>query len=140
MNDLVRMARKFHGLTDYKEILPFDASSFMVAIENFITSPTSEVFVAESSHIHGMAAAIVFPHWWNHGVLVGQELFWWVDEEARSGRSGIGLLVALESWAKGKGGKAFSMIHTPNLAPKSLERFYLKRGYREWDHVFTKEI
>lgn len=143
MPELVRMARHFHSLTSYSSILPFCQSSFETAITNFISSPEAEVLVAdggEVGRVHGMVAGILSPQWWNHSLLTGQELFWWVDEDARAGRSGIGLLVAIESWAKERGAKAFSMIHTPNLAPKRLEKFYRKRGYREWDHVWTKEM
>lgn len=111
-----------------------------MAINNFIYAENSVVFVADNGGVHGMAAAMVYPQWWNHEHITGQEMFWWVDEDHRGSRSGVSLLKSLEDWAKSRGAKSFSMIHTPNLGPKGLADFYKRRGYKEWDHTFTKEI
>ena len=141
MTALVRMARRFHSLTDYALLVPFHLESFEKSIHNFLQSETTIVYVADDgAGAYGMGAAIAYPQWWNHAHLTGQELFWWIDEDHRGGSAAIKLFRALERWAQETGCKTFSMIHTPNLAPDSLRAFYLKSGYRQWDHFYTREF
>ena len=135
------MARRFHSLTSYAPVIPFDAASFKKSILNFIASDETIVFVAENDkRVYGMAAALVYPSWWNHAHMCGQELFWWIDEDMRGGRAAIVLFNELERWAKRKGARSFSMVHTPDLAVRGLIKLYERRGYKQWDHFFTKEL
>ena len=141
MPHLVRMARRFHSLTDYADVVPLEMQSFCDAIERFLKTDEAVVLVAaEGDEVFGMAAAIAYPHWWNHGHRTAQELFWWVDEAHRGGTAAIRLLNSLETWARSVGCSTFSMIHTPNLSPGSLKSLYTRRGYRQWDHFYTKEL
>jgi hypothetical protein len=137
------MARRFHSLTSYADIMPFDLDSFESSVKTFIGTDNTVVLVAgdEGEDVtHGMAAAIVYPSWWNHAHLTGQELFWWVDESKRGGKAAIELFNGLERWADKKGVKSFSMISTPNLTPDSLKKLYERRGYKQWDNFYTKEM
>ena len=74
--DLVRMAKRFHSLTDYAQIVPFDRESFEASVDRFMAASESIIIVAEDDLVYGMAAALVYPQWWNHKHTTGQELFW----------------------------------------------------------------
>lgn len=74
----------------------------------------------------------------NDGTLVANECFWFVIPESR-GR-GFELLIAYEEEARRRGAKRCSMIHLANLQPEKLAHIYEKRGYREVETSYSKEL
>lgn len=74
----------------------------------------------------------------NDGELVAMEFFWFVTAEAR-GR-GLALLSRFEAWAKERGAVRIAMIHLNNLQPARLCELYHRRGYREIETHYIKEI
>jgi GNAT superfamily N-acetyltransferase len=71
-----------------------------------------------------------------NGEPYAEELCWWIEPCHRDGRlAGPRLLEAAEAWARAKGLRVVKMV-----APKDVERFYEKRGYRAIETAFTKEL
>lgn len=87
--------------------------------------------------IVGALGALTYPDFYD-GDTVASEMFWFVNKESR-GR-GLLLLNEFEVWAKDRGAKRVSMIHLTNLAPDTLRKLYLKRGYREIESHFLKDL
>lgn len=74
----------------------------------------------------------------NDGKVVANECFWFVIPEAR-GR-GFELLIAYEETARARGAARCSMIHLRSLQPEKLAELYIKRGYREIETSYFKEL
>lgn len=130
---LLEMGRKFHGYAQVHEI-PFDAPSFRQTIEHGLQDERQAYFVADSDGlITGMTAGLVYPSYFNHKVLTGQELFWWSE-----GSEGRALYRALEQWAREHGCLAFTMIALGNGNAERMGRVYERMGYRPLENSFIK--
>jgi GNAT superfamily N-acetyltransferase len=138
IESIVAMGRKFHAASGVSAALPFDGES-AVATAMHLMSDDGALFVAEQgARLVGMAGALKYPHYMNLGCTVAQELFWWVEPDARGGMSGVRLLMALEEWARAEGCKALTMICLPIDSP--AEGIYSRFGYRALEKSFVKEL
>ena len=133
--DLYRMGIAFAAAAEMPEV---DPDTFYRSVEMLISDGILKVAV--NSTICGGAGALVFPHYWNEKEIVAQELFWWVDENARKSSAAIRLLSEMESEAREKGAKSLIMITLDKLTPEVLERLYIRRGYRPQERAFIKEL
>lgn len=104
----------------------------------FIESNVGEIFVIEErGHFLGTLGAL-YANDPNDGALVANEFFWYVTKEAR--KNGLRLLDAYEESARARGAKRMSMVHLSNLAPDTLKKLYLRRGYRELETHYMKGL
>ena len=87
-----------------------------------------------------MAAALAYPAYFNAGHIQAQELFWWVDEEARSSGAGRALLEALEGWARAVGAHSLTMISLAALDGERVAKLYERAGYRRSELTFIKRL
>lgn len=140
MDAIARMAKSFHAATCYVSQIPLNLDSALSSVANFATQPNCIMLVVESDEgkVVGMAAASATRHWFNADHIVGQEHFWWVDEEARGSGAGLRLIEALEEWATKIGCHSFCMATTANLTPEALAKFYKRRGYEPYDIYYSK--
>lgn len=74
------------------------------------------------------------------GEVEAVEMFWFMDEEYRSGLWSIRLLKELESWAKQMHCKHMSMIAMEDSMREQLEKFYGRTGYRRFETIYRKTI
>ncbi len=74
----------------------------------------------------------------NSGDLIASEFFWYVLKENRG--EGLRLLDAFEHWAKRHGCKYINMVYLSDLLPEMIKGIYIKRGYREIEVVYRKEV
>lgn len=140
MEELLRMARAFHAAGSLPCFPELDEASFHSFVGRLAGSGDSVLLVAErKGGLCGMAAAIAYPVWWNSMHATGQEVFWWVDPEARGGGAGVALLDALEAWARGIGLTTFSMVALDKLDPR-VGALYRARGYAPQETVYTKGV
>lgn len=138
LDDLIRMARAFHAASCYAATVQMDPRSFAETVAGMATGGGVVLVAERFGKACGMAAAITYPHWFNKDHLSGQEVFWWVDPEARGTRAGFMLMKGLEQWAREAGCKTFHMASTANLAPEKLAKVYERMGYRPQDIYYTK--
>lgn len=137
---LVDMGGRFFASSGMGEVTTYDPASIAHTFAQLIESPQGLLLVADDGGIVGMAGALVFPHYFNQRDLMAQELFWWVDEEARQSGVGVGLLNAIEAWAEGMGARSVMMLSLAALEPEKVNRMYAKAGYRPAEQSFIKRL
>lgn len=133
--DLYRMGVSFAAAAGQPDV---DPDTLYRSVEMLIRDGILKVAV--NGNICGGAGALVFPHFWNQNVTVAQELFWWVDENARRSSAGLRLLSELELAAKEKGAGSIVLATLDKLNPDVLERLYTRRGYRPQERAFIKDL
>jgi GNAT superfamily N-acetyltransferase len=133
----LRMGRDFSMLADE----PFDRESLTQHLEWLLDEERAVVYLAvdiEGKPV-GICAGLWFPTFWDNSKVTATELWWYVDPEARNAGIGGALMDALESWAEDAGAWRLSMMTIAGIAP-GVEQMYTKRGYREREKTFVKEL
>ena len=141
---LMRMGGAFHASLPYlKDVMPFDADTFGQCVYGMILNgaDNSAIFVAEKCDIPcGMAAAVVCIHWFNRNHRAAQEMFWWVDEDARRSSAGVRLFDALEDWVSRSGAQSMTVSSTSAENAPKVREFFERRGFVQNDINFVKGI
>ena len=131
---MTELGRRFHAYAGLDEVA-FDDKSFADTIKAGIASDWQAYFVAEvDGQVAGMTGGVIYPSYFNHSGLAGQEMFWWAE------KPGIGksLYQALEQWAKDKGCKAFTMVALHDGQVERMDKLYRSMGYRPSEHSYIK--
>lgn len=90
--------------------------------------------------VHGMAGVMLYPQFFNTAHLAAQEMFWWVDPQARRAGAGRALLGALEGYARENGARTLTMICLDDLDGDRVAAFYRSEGYRPLERNFMKVL
>jgi GNAT superfamily N-acetyltransferase len=141
MPALLRMGRAFFSAAPWSSLVEFEFGSLESMIRHLLAAKdTSVLLVAEvDGESVGMAAAVVFPFYFNLRTSCAQEIFWWADPEHRRG-VGRALLDGLEAHAKAKGANVFMASALSGLRDEALAKLYQMRGYRPLESAFIKRI
>jgi GNAT superfamily N-acetyltransferase len=132
---IVEMALRFIRSSVYAGLLAENPEQIARCAHLMIGGEQFALFVAEKAgEVVGMAGFIVHEHLFS-AEPIADELFWWVDPEAR-GRAGLLLLRRAEEWAQERGAKAVQMI-APTV---DVERFYERVGYVPIERSFQKRF
>lgn len=91
----------------------------------------------EFDQIRGALAYVLMPDP-NDGVPTATEMFWFVDPLCRG--AGLRLLSAFEEEAKAAGAERLVMVHLTSINAPELRHLYERRGYREVETHYLKEI
>ena len=138
LDELLRMGRAFHAVTGAADIIPLDEPSLERTFINLIDNPLGVILVLQAeTGLCGAVGAMLHPSYLNANHLTGQELFWWVDPEHRSG-VGQSLFDALETWVQTQGADSFTMITLDALEPEKVGALYRRRGYRPAERSYLK--
>ena len=137
---LVSMGGRFFSASGMAAVTSYDPESIARTFQQLMGSEQGLLLVADDGGIVGMAGALVYPHYFNQHDLVAQELFWWVDESARKGGAGSGLLQGIEEWAAAMGARSVMMLSLSALDPERVNRMYEKAGYRPAEQSFIKRL
>ena len=130
MDEVLRMAEAFVGALKIE--VGFDELSCAKTALNLMNDVNSVVLLDDGAMIGG----IVYPHFFNHNVLMAQELLWWCDPAKRGSGSARRLWDAFESWAVSRGAKHVSMISLADM--KSVAKLYERRGYKPLETTWVK--
>jgi len=138
---LLEMGAKFFSEAGYGDLVDYDNESTSHTLKTLIQSDTGLLVVSECNNkVIGMAGGMVFPFYFNHNHITGQEFFWWLQPEYRGGMVGVKLFKALEDKAKTAGARTFSMIALDSVNPEIVGRIYSKRGYRKSEHTYIRSL
>ena len=132
---LVAMGLRFVASTSYAALIPADPDRLTAFFHGLLEAGV--VFVAErQDQAVGMIGATVFDHPMS-GERTACEVCWWVEPDARGGRSALWLLTAAEQWATAEGARRFQMIAP---AGSSAGALYQRRGYSEVETTFQRPL
>lgn len=135
----LELGRLFFEASGYAAETEYDPATTAATFTHLITSPDGLLLVAEKeSGLVGMAGALAYPHYFNAESKAAQELFWWVQPEARGGLTGVRLLQGIESWARDQGCRTLTMICLTIDSP--AERVYQRTGYRASERNYIKRL
>jgi L-amino acid N-acyltransferase YncA len=132
---MLEMGKSFFEASGYSEITTYDPESFGATLEALLNSNQAVVLVAGD---FGMAAALVYPLYFQAGHRTAQEMFWWVDKEHRG--VGTQLFDALLAGCKAKGAESLSMIALERLTPEKVGGIYERRGFRLHERSYIKKL
>jgi GNAT superfamily N-acetyltransferase len=137
--EIARLGEAFHTQAGWDEI-PYSVEDCAASLEAFMQADCFVCLVAEhEGRIVGMAAGVLSPVYFNRDHLSGEELFWWVAEEAPQ-FAGIRLLDALENHARERGCQTWQMKALARLNGERMLRLYERRGYRAAEQIFIKRL
>jgi GNAT superfamily N-acetyltransferase len=138
---IVAMGTRFIQETAYADRIGVHPEQMTAFVTRLITSDTpgmlaSAIFVLErEGAVVGMIGLAVLPHFMS-GEVIGSEMFWWVEPDARKGIGGVRLLKRAESWAKDHGAVRMHMI-APNAA---VAKFYEAVGYHALEVAYERSL
>ena len=138
--DLVRMGRAFWAETPLSDFSVFSPEYLVNFIRGASIEPSASIWVADDGgKIVGAVAGMIYPLFFS-GDLVAQEIFWWVDPEARGAEASKMLFDALIEWATAMGAKALSMIAIENGKAESVGKIYRKKGFIPTEHAYVRGL
>jgi len=121
--------------------LEFCDHTTTVTLSAMLDSDDAALLVAEhDGAVVAMFGGLIYPAYFNVSHRMAQELFWWTTPGERGSRLGVQLLQAFESWARERGAASVTMLSMEALRPDAVGRLYVSRGYRPFEHSFTKEL
>lgn len=138
LDKLLPAAKEFYSASGIKG--DFNAELFQKNWESFLSSKMGAIFALvddKTDKFYGAIGFIKIPDIIT-GLLIASEVFWYVMEGRRG--EGMKLFNIYEKWAVDQGCKSIRMIHLSNIMPDELKRIYLRRGYREIEIAYEKEI
>lgn len=141
---LAKMGADFHRKSRLHEFEYIEADC-AASLTNLFALPAFMCFVFERPPIApemeyvvvGAIAGITCPVYFNHAHASGEELFWWVDDQAPQ-MAGIRLLEALEGEARARGCASWQMKAIERLGGDRLARVYERRGYDRFENSYIK--
>jgi len=133
MPEILRMGENFFNASGYGELTTFNKDDTRNLVERLIETGT--LLTDGKSTILGF---IVFPIFMNVSYLMAQELFWWVDEDARNTGVGIKILRAAEALAKEKGANLMIMLSLNDLNGEKVNKLYEKLGYKPKEQNYMR--
>jgi GNAT superfamily N-acetyltransferase len=133
---LVAMALRFQESTNYAAHLRATAESFRRLIETILDNDTAAIWVAaREDRPVGMMAATLYLQPMS-GECIGAELCWWMEPEARGGRTALRLIRTAEHWAR-SGGAVLFQLTAPTPA---VGQFYEALQYQPVETQYLRRI
>lgn len=144
IEQILELGEKFFELAGWPKYCDWDEFSVIQTLEKIIAEQIPGLLIVaedieyndwgNSGKIVGIAAALIFPFYFNLNVIVGQELFWYGD-------CGIEMEKFMEQQAKEKfGASIFIMASVAGLRDKALERLYRMQGYDPCENTFIRRL
>jgi RimJ/RimL family protein N-acetyltransferase len=133
---LMDQLESFNRFFDSRVDLFSDKEHAVTFLSNLIE--THLVLISEASGTPtGFIAGYIIPHLFNPKIKVLAEMFWWVDEAHRGGRSGLMLLNAFTAW--GKENVDWITMGLESKSPVS-DRCLISRGYQLKERSYLMEV
>ena len=135
------MTARFHAASPISGVAPFDRDGMAVTLRGMIANPRAGIWLAllDGKPV-GIAGALLYPLYFNPAYEVAQELFWWLNPDARGSGAGEKLFQTLQTWAKDNGASAVFMIALADDRVDKMDRFYKRAGYQPMERTYMKEV
>ena len=136
IEELYSIADEF--ISESKEYIPFNKEAFKNNWVNLYAAQAGQILYAHRDGVKiGVLGYLVY-----NDLLSGEpsamETFWFVKKEYRG--EGIKLLDEFENKSRSMGLSRVVMVHLSKLMPEKVKSIYLKRGYREIETSYVKEL
>ena len=132
------MGRQFFNAAGWPEVTTWDEGSVETTLRGIISGTIpGGLLVAGDDQPIGMIGFMVFPFYFNLSVTVAQEIFWWVEPQARFG-AGIALLDAFEAAGAARGATVYIVSAVARMRNDALTRLYARRGYAPAENTFIR--
>jgi hypothetical protein len=135
VQELLDTGEQFFNLGDMGPRITYDKVVLCKTLINLITDDNCCLFVDDK--LQGVIAGVVSPMWFSDN-LMGQELLWWVNPEARHSKVGFQLMNKLIKWFEDKGVAAYSMYSLEHSNPEQMDRIYKRKGFTQTEHTYTR--
>lgn len=137
---LVSCARKFHIASPYN-VVGFSESKSHGIFESVIRGKLEDgvilVVLQDEAPIGFLAGMVSQPLFSSQRIAM--ELAWWVEPDQRGTRASLLVYRAYEDWARRVGCVAIQGAYLPGFSP-GLDKFYERRGYRQVETSYMKEL
>lgn len=122
---IVVMGLRFQATTSYATHLRATAETLTALVNAMLANPDAAGWLAEREGVPvGMIGAALYTNPMS-GERVGSEIVWWMEPEARGGRTALRLIRTAEQWAQEHGAVIFQL-----MAPTTeVGRFYQALKY-----------
>ncbi len=118
-----------------KYLDPIEAENIKEAIDSGETSTKKKL--SDPWIRTGFIAGFLYPHFFNPDIVVLSELFWWVPEKYRGGRSGLMLFNMFKEFGEDH---ADQIIMTIEEESPVNPRILTKKGFRVKEHSYILEV
>jgi len=133
------MTARFHAASPISDVAPFDLDGMAVTLKEMLSNPRAGVWLAlRNSQPVGVAGALLYPLYFNPAYEVVQELFWWLNPDARGSGAGEKLFQTLQTWAKDSGASAVFMIALADNRVGKMDSFYKRAGFQPMERTYMK--
>ena len=141
MPSCLNMTARFHAASPISGVAPFDRDGMAVTLRGMIANPRAGIWLAllDGKPV-GIAGALLYPLYFNPAYEVAQELFWWLNPDARGSGAGEKLFQTLQTWAKDNGASAVFMIALADNRVGKMDSFYKRAGFQPMERTYMKEV
>jgi GNAT superfamily N-acetyltransferase len=133
------MTARFHAASPISDVAPFDRDGMAVTLREMLVNPRAGIWLAFRDGVPvGLVGALLYPLYFNPAHEVAQELFWWLNPEARGSGAGEKLFQIVQNWAKDAGATAVFMIALEDRRVDKMDRFYKRAGFQPMERTYMK--
>lgn len=133
------MTARFHAASPIASVAPFDRDGMAVTLRGMLANPRAGVWLAlRNGSPIGLAGALLYPLYFNPAYEVVQELFWWLDPDARGSGAGEKLFQNVQNWANDMGASAVFMIALDDNRVSKMDKFYRRAGFQPMERTYMK--
>ena len=141
LNQYLVLANRFHAASPVHNVIPFDDEGYGKFYRGALANDTLAMWVAEDADtIIGIAGAIVYPMYFSPTHKVVQELWWWLEPQARGSGAGKELFTAIDQWAKEVGATALLMAALEDNRTEKMHNVYARAGFKPMERTFIREV
>ena len=130
--DILPIAEQFHAEAHLGGT--FDPS-FCLAAWQSLGTQRAAFAMFKDGQIVGVLAGFIAPQFMT-GVMLAQEMFWYVKPEHRGSLSGVRMFQEFEKWATEK--QAYGIVMASLADNPPVAELYKKRGYRHIESHYLK--
>lgn len=133
------LTARFHAASPISGVAPFDRDGMAVTLREMMVNPRAGVWLAIlDGQPVGIAGALMYPLYFNPAYEVVQELFWWLNPEARGSGAGENLFQSIQDWAKDMGANVIFMVALDDSRVGKMDKFYKRAGFHPMERTYMK--